>query len=438
MLHQMHAADHDPDYMQEDSSVAPYYVYTQDGIFRINDDLIIQDLCQNIRIEQCDWKNMFQKQTCFSGDAVVEWVVACHQEDSKNSQMFDNLAIVVTHRMVTRAGAQGQERVAEVCWFVRVVVPTNLLKRTPGSKSWAGHQDPYEEPHPMGESFVWPLTIEIADDLYKTFNEVLSEEDQGDAVPPELRPTHEAVDLSTWSSEEATLVEHMPEYYDRLFALSVAPALHTPRTALGHVSLVPPSPGKAPAEWIAPGAREWLSKSTLARAPTLGTCSQVRPVELHTGFDFMWLPEDIKATIFNDVVAVCTETVMGADFRDLLKLRTVCKDWKAELEARASQRLAQIVRAVKGAINAEDTDSLIRARDRVLGHGIPVPRLLGDAGSLDFYNFMRLRFSKRPGALPPDVPRKRQVSSIGTTSSSTNTRLALTFSLDPVGPVLES
>lgn len=434
MLHQIQAPNAEPDSTQQGTVHPPNYVYTQQGIFRISDDLVVQDLCQPTRIPFEAWKNMFHKQTCFSGDAIIQWVIECNQHESESPPLLDDQSVVVTRRIVKRAGAQGEPEgeVAEVCWFVRIVIPTDL----PGMKRLANQAQ--RTAVPMGDNFLWPITIEMATNLYKTFNELLTEEEGQLAMFPELRPTHEAMDLSTWSSKDAELVEYMPDYYDRLFALSVAPALHMPRTSIGSMSLVPPSPGKPAPAWIAPTSRDWLSKSTLARESSLGAGQLVRSDKLRSGFNFNLLPDDIIDTILGHVVVSCTESVVGSDFLDLLKLRTVCKGWKGTLEARASQRLNLIVTALKRAIHSEDTQSLMRVRDLVLGHGISVPRLLGDSRTLDLYNFMRLRFSKRPGALPPDVPRKRQIASIGsTTKSPTNKRIAFTWPLEPMGPVLE-
>jgi hypothetical protein len=423
----------EPDSAQQRTNHPPNYVYTPDGIFRMNDDLVVQDLDQPTRVPFEDWTKMFVQQTCFSGDAIVQWVIEHNQQPSDSPPLLDDQSIVVTRRVVQRADtvAQGEvPEVAEVCWFVRILIPTDL----PSMKRLSNQAQSTSVP--MGDNFLWPLTIEMATDLYKNFNEVLAEDGQS-TMFPELRPTHQATDLSMWSSEDATLVEYMPDYYDRIFALSIAPALHTPRTSIGSKSLVPPSPGKPAAEWIAPRSREWLSKSTLARESLLGAGQLVRSDELRSGFDLSILPDDIVNTILNEVVIACTESVVGSDFLSLLKLRTVCKGWKMTLESRASQRLSLIVNHLKSAIHSEDTRSLMRVKDIVLGHGISVPRLLGDSRTLDFYNFMRLRFCKRPGALPPDVPRKRQISSIEGTKTLTNKRIAFTFPLEPMGPMVE-
>jgi hypothetical protein len=433
MLHQIQAPHAEPNSAQQGTLSPPNYVYTPDGIFRMNDDLVVQDLCKPTRVPFEDWKKMFPQQTCFSGDAIVQWVIERNQEPSDSPPLLDDQSIVVTRRMVKRADAAAPgevAEVAEVCWFVRILIPTDL----PSMRRLANQAQ--RTSMPMGDNFLWPLTIEMATDLYKNFNEVLAEEGQS-TMFPELRPTHQATDLSTWSSQDAEPVEYMPDYYDRLFALSIAPALHTPRTSIGSKSLVPPSPGKPAPAWIAPRSREWLSKSTLAHESLLGMDELVRSDELRSGFDFSTLPEDIIDTILNEVVVACTKSVVGSDFLSLLKLRTVCKGWKMTLETRASQRLHLIVKHLKSAIHSEDTLSLMRVKDIVLGHGISVPRLLGDSRTLDFYNFMRLRFCKRPGALPPDVPRKRQISSIEGTKALANKRIAFTLPLEPTGPMVE-
>lgn len=420
--------------MQQDTGSDPNYVYTESGIFRINDDLIVQDLCTPVCVPKDCWKNMFQQQTCFSADAIVDWIVEAHQQNSQLAPVFDEQNVIVTRRMVQPDGADKQEQVAEVaevCWFLRVIVPTD----PPGSKRNSTQRN---SSVPLGENFLWPMTLRGAQSLYSTLMDVHSE--NADFSPTqifqELFPTHEATDLSTWSTHDAIPIEYMPNYYDRLFALSVAPALHKPRTTLGSSRLVPALPGEPPSTWFAPQTREWLSKSMLAHKSLIEKPGHVRPSDLCTGLHFDMLPDDVAGIIFDNVVTSCSNTVQPADFQDLMKLRTVCKGWKNALEDRVAQRLSTIVTALKGAIHAEDTLSLMRVRDLVLGHGLPIPRLLGDARSLDFYNFVRLRFRKRPGALPPDMPRKRALVSEGTAKAS-NKRLALALPFGPMGPVIE-
>ena len=63
MAYPVHGAA--PDSM-EGGGHAPNYVYTEEGIFLLRDDLVVLDLCQPIYIPYANWKDLFDKQTCFS------------------------------------------------------------------------------------------------------------------------------------------------------------------------------------------------------------------------------------------------------------------------------------------------------------------------------------------------------------------------------------
>jgi len=239
-----------------------------------------------------------------------------------------------------------------------------------------GGSDKFE--HPFGENFLWqigyPTCVKIMQDIKALDGLRGTPPDEQTRLRGELAATFHNFKLEEWP--ECWLVDSIPCYYDRSFAMSVKPSKH-------------PYPKKD--ENFVPELRDFSRPAAL------------QPLGVRSTFDFATAPDDIVNMLVGSTAAHLAASPYGSDQSAFLNMRLVCRGFKKHVDQAATNFLSGVLEKIKAGHQTERVDNLIAARECALNSGLVLLNVMCDHVDVGILNWMRLRSGKSPRELPPDA-----------------------------------
>lgn len=313
------------------------YIYTTSGVHVCPPTYIDIDNNLPVKISAQQWREVRHKHCRWTGASLT------------NNQEFETDAIVV------------MSKPGKTLWFIRYSIDG-------GSKFFKQR---------FGENFLFQLPyvacVQIESELAaweKLHNIPVG---GGSRLVDDLSATNDEFHPADWPM--CTKVDTIPCYYDRSFAMSIRPSASTmPKASEGVVEPRQPQP------------------RPISLQPAKGKAGAITAQSM---------PDDVLRHIFDFAFGQWAASPNQADWSILLKMRTVCKTFNHIAEDQTTRFLEGTLDCVRRGFLSHSVGDIGVARDVILDSGLTTLQLICDANKMCIYNWMRLRFNKKPGTKPP-------------------------------------
>ena len=320
------------------------YIYTPEGIYNVPLHYVVRDHNNSIPIKARTWHDVRAVHRRLTAATFLE-----------NKEMCISNIIVVTNTVADDHEASGRQR--RCLWFVRLSVSSGCSL--------------FE--HTFGDNFLWQLPHGTCARIMSTLHA---------CVPPGLwsgLTTHFATSQHDFNPAvdfpEFQLLETLPDYYDRVFAMSCAPCRYPISERTENAPILPKSLARGWIHQPHPGKRGFM--------------------------DWNLTPCDVTERILDIAAEQMLSTPDNNDWKAFLKMRQVCKGWRDKCDASGTKMLKDLAKTVKLTLRTKDPSKIMAVRNKVLDKGLMTITLLMDSYEISIYNLMRLRSVKRPGSMPP-------------------------------------
>lgn len=355
----------------------PYYVLrpVSDGgaVFQVHSSHVVRDMNSSYPVLPNEWAHMCEsgKHACWNSGALF----------AKPSRCPLPKTIVVL-----RLGVPESE---DYVWCVRMRVELEELQPHHPCQEWG-----------CGSSFLWPLSWEMARELYVVLARDVSGFAQSSLV---LSFVPAPFDFS-WSELPFTRrVKSLPRVQDRALVAS----LHVTSCNRGTFDSL---------HWTSPSWLRGLGKTRLPRCE-LGSALRRSP-----RFDSPPLVEvlgsDLVGEVLRSLLASLYLSPRYVRLATVLDTRLVCRSFNAAVCDGAERTCDQILRACKNLRDETDLAFAYAARIWLTDSGVSVFRAMGEAWSARARKptqreavllWMRLVFNKKQRSLPPGRPKTNQM-----------------------------
>ena len=311
------------------------YVYGKDGIYDVPVKYIVRDPGDSLPIRARKWRSLKEDHRAFCAASVLK------------DEGISGSHIVVLQK-------EDEQHGKRCLWFVRFAL--------------SGGCATFEES--FGESFLWQLPHSACGKImaeirqYEVDNEIPVA--QHSLLGTTLASTFHDFDPAEWGFPR---VEKLDDYYDRVFAMCIAPAAKPLRTQFE---------GRTPAP-----------------------LSLARPTKYQHTVDLCAKPDDVRTLIVQAAANRYLTTTSKDDWKAFLNMRLVCKAWRDEADESGKAHFQGVLGHLRTGLQSCSVDDLTRARDAALRSGLMTMSIILDAHEPSVYNLMRVRGVKRPRSKPP-------------------------------------
>jgi len=313
------------------------YVYGTDGIYDVPVKHIVRDSGDSLPIRARKWRSLKEDHRAFCAASVLK--------DEG-----------ITSRHIVVLQKEDEQHGKRCLWFVRFALSGGCVT--------------FEES--FGESFLWQLPNSACGKImaeirqYEVDNQLAV--DQRSLLGSTLASTFHDFDPAEWGFPR---VEKLNNYYDRVFAMCIAPAAKPLRTK---------SEGWAPSPY-----------------------SLARPTKYQHTVNLCEKPDDVQTLLVQVAANRYLTTTSKDDWSAFLNMRLVCKAWRNEADDSGKAHFQGVLGHLRTGLQSCSVDDLTRARDAVLRSGLMTMSIILDAHEPSVYNLMRVRGLKRPRSKPPSA-----------------------------------
>lgn len=318
------------------ASARPLYIYTPEGVYEVPREYVVMESQEPLHISFREWRNAQSNHRCMTAATFLkDKVVAMENFVVLNSDINSYL----------NTGFLSDD--VRVHWFIRIAVEggcSNFEFR-------------------FGDSFLWQIP-------HAACAKILGMGGTKRLGP--LGPTQHDFDVRFWP--KMFKVARFSDYYDCVFAMSVAPC------------------AKPLAQPFENRSRRTISHSRPCQMQPLSSCIDISNV-----------PYDVYNKVLTEAIEHYARADSPGDWNAFLALRGVCRDFRDRANAHGVKYLRTILEDVKLALKTTEIKHIEVARDRVLNANLGTIAFIQDVARISVLNLMRLRTGKRPQSLPPQA-----------------------------------